>query len=276
MDIVNSEDSQTVSVGILTIGNEVLDGLVLDTNSNWMEKRLASLAIQMKRQAAVRDEMAEIKAGLDFLLKNCNLILTSGGLGPTHDDMTLPAIAKALGLKLQLDDKALEIVKRRYRELFEQRIVDSPEMNESRQKMARIPEGGIALNNDIGGAPGVRINHISSTIFCLPGVPGELKSIWKQSVEPWLRERVPGNYNEIIVEFPIRDETVFAPHSEKVMDKMDSIWIKSMPKQYGTSNILRVWVSSRAEDAGTAKENVERALESLERSLGLESTRVES
>lgn len=262
--------------GILTIGNEVLDGLVMDTNSNWIEKRLTSLTIPIIRQVTVRDEMAEIRAGLEFLLQRCNLIITSGGLGPTYDDMTIPAIASALNLTLHQDDDALEIVRRRYQELNEEGIVDNPDLTKSRKKMAFIPKGSQPLNNDVGGAPGVKIKTDSITIFCLPGVPGELKSIWKESLEPWLKDRVPENYSELVVEFALMDETVFAPHSRAVMDEMENIWIKSMPKQYGTTNMLRVWISSRAQDSSIAKDNVQRALEALEKGLSLESTRVES
>ncbi len=262
--------------GILVIGNEILGGLVLDTNSNWMEKTLSEMGIPIQRQVTVRDDVTEIDAGLQFLLEKSNLIITSGGLGPTHDDMTLFAIANSLELELHEDKKALRIVRKRYRELFEEGVVDNPDITETRRKMARIPEGSEPLNNEVGGAPGVKITTDSATILCLPGVPGELKSIWTQSVEPWLKERMPRNYKMIIVEFPIKDETVFVPHSQKVMNEIDNIWVKSMPKQYGTTNVLRVWISSRAQNSTTAEENVRRALEALEKELRLESTRVES
>lgn len=267
--------NKSMSVGILTIGNEVLKGLVLDTNANWIEKQIAKLGIRMQRAATVRDDRKEIRAGLKFLLNTCSVVITSGGLGPTHDDLTISAIASALNLTVHEDSDALNIVARRYQELYEEGIVDSPDLTDSRRKMAFIPRGSQPLNNDVGGAPGVKIETSNATIFCLPGVPGELKSIWLQSVEPWLKKRVPGNYREIVVEVPINDETTFAPHSQKVMNEMDNIWIKSMPKQYGTTDVLRVWISSRAENSITAEENVQRALEALEKSLGLESTRVE-
>ncbi|MFX0108096.1 MAG: molybdopterin-binding protein, partial [Candidatus Hodarchaeota archaeon] len=87
--------------GILAIGDEVLDGLVLDTNSNWLELRFAALSVEMRRLVSVRDEIDEIGRGLRFLRETCNLIVTSGGLGPTHDDMTLEAVAKELGISLE-------------------------------------------------------------------------------------------------------------------------------------------------------------------------------
>jgi molybdenum cofactor synthesis domain-containing protein len=277
-NLTQYQDSITdeLVAGILVIGNEVLDGLVLDTNSNWMEKQLLEITIQTRRQVTVRDEMIEIDSGLKFLLEECNVVITSGGLGPTHDDMTLSAVAASLDLDLYENERALQLVSERYQELFQQGIVDAPDLTESRMKMGMIPEGSEPLNNNVGGAPGVKLNVANATIFCLPGVPGELKSIWNESVKPWLEERIPQNYSQIVVEFPIKDETVFAPHSQEVMSKIENIWIKSMPKQYGTANALRVWISSRAENAEVAERNVQRAVNSLEKSLELESTRVES
>ncbi len=93
-------ESTPLRAGILTIGNEVLDGHVLDTNSNWIEGRLSKLSVPIVRLACVRDQTEEIAKGLQFIREVCNLVITSGGLGPTHDDMTLSAIAKALGRKL--------------------------------------------------------------------------------------------------------------------------------------------------------------------------------
>ena len=104
--------SDLKTVGILAIGNEVLDGLVLDTNSNWMELQLVAQGLQMKRLVSVRDEIDEIGEALDFIMSTCDVVITSGGLGPTHDDMTLKAIAVALGLEIVQNEEALKIVER--------------------------------------------------------------------------------------------------------------------------------------------------------------------
>ncbi|GAH34767.1 unnamed protein product, partial [marine sediment metagenome] len=123
------------TVGILAIGNEVLDGLVLDTNSNWMELQLVALGLQIKRLVSVRDEIEEIGKALEFAMEACDVVITSGGLGPTHDDMTLKAIAVALGLEVSQNAEALAIVERQYKTLYERGIVQSPDMTESRIKM---------------------------------------------------------------------------------------------------------------------------------------------
>ncbi len=263
-------ESAPLRAGILIIGNEVLDGHVADTNSNWIEGRLSKLSVPIVRLASVRDQTEEIARGLQFIREVCNLVITSGGLGPTHDDMTLIAIAKALGRKLLEDTDALDIVIRQYKMLGEQGIVDNSDITPSRRKMATIPEGSLPLNNTVGGAPGVRIEDGSTTIFCLPGVPAELKDIFASSVEPWIKAQVTDHYYERIVEFRMRDESEFAPIMERIMNKHPGVYIKSMPRRYGTSKVLRVWVSARGEDHQELKEIVSSAIASISKETGIE------
>jgi molybdenum cofactor synthesis domain-containing protein len=258
------------TVGLLAIGNEVLDGIVLDTNSNWMEIRLVALGLQIKRLASVRDDIDEIGRALSFLSDVCDIIITSGGLGPTHDDMTLKAVGKSLNRKIVKNQEALTIVRRQYLSLFERGIVESPDMTEPRIKMARIPEGAVPLDNKVGGAPGVMIQEKGFTLFCLPGVPSELRFIFEDSLVPWIKERVRWKFHERIVDFGMHDESVFAPAIDTVMKKHPGVYIKSMPKTYGTSKTLRVWVSMGSENMEEAVKQVEETISDLEKVTGLE------
>jgi len=265
-------NSKIKTVGILAIGNEVLDGLVLDTNSNWMEPQLVALGLQIKRLVSVRDEIEEIGKALEFAMEVCDVVITSGGLGPTHDDMTLKSIAVALGLEVSENADALAIVERQYKTLYEKGIVQSPDMTEARIKMARIPNGAVPLDNRVGGAPGIKLQAGNSTIFSLPGVPSELKFIFDDSVIPWIKDRVVQKFFEQVVEFGMHDESMFAPAIDVVMKKHPGVYIKSMPKTYGTTNSLRVWVSARGEDLETITDQVVKAIQSLEKETGLPSS----
>jgi nicotinamide-nucleotide amidase len=258
------------AVGIIAIGNEVLDGLVLDTNSNWMETKLVRLGLRIKRLVSIRDDIEEIGRALEFCREVCDIIITTGGLGPTHDDMTLKAIGKALSRKIILSQEALDIVKRQYLDLHERGIVDSPDMTDSRIKMAKIPEGALPLDNKVGGAPGVMIQEKDFTLFCLPGVPSELKFIFENSLVPWLMERVSWKFHEQIVDFGMHDESVFAPAIDEVMKRHPRVYIKSMPKTYGTSKTLRVWVSMGSEEKEEAIRQVDEAILDLEKVTGLQ------
>ncbi len=262
------ETATQLKAGIMTIGNEVLDGVILDTNGNWMELRLAALGVIVERQTSVRDTVADIGRGLAYLRETCNVVITSGGLGPTHDDMTLNAIATTLGLQLEEDSAALSIVQRQYQHLYEQGIVTSPDLTESRKKMARLPVGSTPLDNTVGGAPGVMIAHDGTTIFCLPGVPRELRAIFESSVRPWVEKKSTQHYFERIVDFEISDETVFSPFIDRVMKKNPGVYIKSMPQTYGSSKVLRVWVSARGNNVGALKTSVEKAISALSQESG--------
>ena len=267
--------SSSLVAGILTIGDEVLTGLVEDTNANWVELTLSVMGVTVKRSASVRDNLPEIRAGLDFLSEVSDVIITSGGLGPTHDDKTLEGIAHALNRGLKENPNALDIVRRQYNTLFEEGIVDTPEMTPAREKMAKIPEDSVPLDNQVGGAPGVMIREGHLTIFCLPGVPDELKYIFNDSVQPWIENHTTSAYYEETIEFPTKDETMFAPYIDEVMEEHDEVYIKSMPKTYGTTDVLRVWISAKGTEENELKEKVEAAKEALSEATGLGYTTTE-
>lgn len=259
------------TAGIIAIGNELLDGKVHESNSNWMEIRLTALGLETRRLASVRDELEEIGHALDFVRAESDVIMTTGGLGPTHDDMTLKALAIKLGRKLAEDSDAIEIIKRQYKTLHGKGIVQDPDLTESRMKMAQLPEGSQPLDNRVGGAPGVMIQDGNTTIFCLPGVTSEMKFIFENSVMPWLSNNVSQKFQEEVVEFGMRDESVFAPAIDVVMKKVPGVWIKSMPKTYGTSKTLRVWISARGEDTSELESLIQRAITELEKTTGIRS-----
>jgi molybdenum cofactor synthesis domain-containing protein len=264
------------TVGFIAIGNELLDGKVLETNSNWMGIRLLAIGLEIKRLASVRDEIEEIGHALDFVRETCDVLITSGGLGPTHDDITLKAIAKHLDLKLVENPEAIEIIERQYKTLHENGIVRAPDLTASRRKMAQLPEGSRALDNRVGGAPGVMLQDGRNTIFCLPGVPSELKFIFDDSVMPWFSDKVSLRFHEQVIEFGMKDESAFAPAIDVVMKKVPGVWIKSMPKTYGTSKTLRVWLSARGEDESELDTLVKHAISELEVATGIKSQKVAS
>lgn len=263
-----SAKKETLSAGFLAIGNELLDGIVLESNCHWMETRLVALGVNIRRLVSVRDEIDEIGKALQFAREVCDVVITSGGLGPTHDDMTLKAIATALGREIVEDKKAIEIIERQYRILHEKKIIADPALTEARRKMARFPEGGTPLDNQVGGAPGVKIHDGDTTIFCLPGVPAELKFIFDDSIVPWIKENVTQKFYEQLVIFDLKDESSFSPAIDSVMKKFTNVYIKSLPKPYGTSRGIRVWISARGSDDSKIQKDVKDAIASLEKATG--------
>lgn len=248
----------TTQIGILVVGHEILDGLVLDTNSQWIINQLKALNLHVKEKMTVRDEVPEIARALRRLIANgCNLVFTTGGLGPTHDDKTLLGVANAFGLPLELNEEALDMVTRQYSELHERGVIETSEITEPRRKMAILPKGARPLDNRVGGAPGVLLDVEETQVISLPGVPGELMWIFDNQLLSLLKGKVEGAFAENVIYLPLRDESTLAPIIDEVMQNVPSVYIKSMVKPYGESGI-RLWISAGGESQAEVEERVNR------------------
>jgi molybdenum cofactor synthesis domain-containing protein len=173
-----------VRVEMLAVGKELLIGRTLNTNAHWVGGRLARLGTMLKQMTTVDDDLGEISGSLRAILsRSPEFVVVVGGLGPTPDDMTLEGIAKGLGVRLRLSKAALGLI----RDHYSKRGLQSIELTPARKKMAVFPVGADALVNEVGTAPGVRMASGRTTIFALPGVPAEMQSIFRRSVEPEIR-----------------------------------------------------------------------------------------
>lgn len=249
-----------VTVETVAVGNELLIGDTLDTNTNWVCKRITGIGGQVERAVLVRDKLdaiaREVKSALE---RKTDVIFTMGGMGPTSDDMTLEAIAKATNRPLELNAEALAFVKEKYEELARKGYVDDASMTPSREKMAILPNGAIPLDNPVGAAPAVVLRTESSSIvICLPGVPAELKGIFEGSLQPILKEIFGESiFLEKAAIVNSKDESILAPILKAVSDKNPGVYIKSRPKRFGPDVKIRVTLSI----AGSSKEDVEQQIE---------------
>jgi nicotinamide-nucleotide amidase len=263
-------------VEIIAVGNELLIGDVLDTNTNWLCRRLTMMGAFVRRAVLVRDDeeaiAAEVKGAIS---RGTDLLFTSGGLGPTDDDRTVAAVAKAVGLPLELNEEALKMVERRYMELYEQGFVDSPEITPSRRKMAILPKGAVPLFNPVGTAPGVwlevsagcEVRGVESgktVIVCLPGVPAELKGIFENSLPPLLEQVLgKGFYYERTFEATCRDESVLAPLLKKVAEKHPSVYLKSKARTFGQEIRIRILFAASGSDKKAVEQAIRNAIDDL-------------
>ncbi len=170
---------------ILSIGDEITSGQLLDTNSQWLSLRLEELGIRVLFHTTVGDEMDAIVAAFRAAILRCDVIVATGGLGPTADDLTRDAIARAAGRELVLREEALEHI----RGLFARRNREMPQRN---LVQAFFPEGAEIIPNRNGTAPGIdlavgREGKTPARIFALPGVPAEIVEMWQETVAPRLR-----------------------------------------------------------------------------------------
>ena len=170
-----------MKIGFLTVGTEILLGDTVNTNLTNLGKLLNDAGFQLDKEITISDNETEIKTALDFLLSECDVVITSGGLGPTEDDITKETISKSLGLKLELDEVHLEWMKERWKA----RGLMMPETN---TKQAYIPKGSEKLTNTQGTAPAIKINSNNKFIFIFPGPPREFIPLVKDELIKFLNE----------------------------------------------------------------------------------------
>lgn len=171
-----------IKATIITIGDELLIGQTIDTNSAWMAQQLNLLGIEVFRRIAVADIEADIQLALDEEIPRADIILLTGGLGPTSDDITKPFLCRYFGGKMVVNNDVLEHV----RQLFEKRNRPFLDMN---RKQAEIPDVCTVLRNEMGTAPGMLFEKDGKWIISMPGVPFEMQSIMTGEVLPRLKER---------------------------------------------------------------------------------------
>ena len=239
-------------VEILSAGNEVLIGDVLDTNSNWLCVRVTGLGGLVRRTVMLRDDVEAIGAELrGCLARSPALVFTVGGLGPTSDDRTLEGVAVGLGVGLRLHAGAERMVAAKYEEFYAAGYVPFPELNENRRKMARLPAGAEPIDNPIGGAPAVLCRSGETRIVSLPGVPGELMAIVEESLGPLVAEVFgEAHYEERSLEVELQDESAIADLLRDAEAKHPAIYVKSRAKVLGTTPAIRVTLSARGESEG--------------------------
>ena len=172
-----------MSVEILATGDELLTGQVVDTNSAWLMDRLWDLGVMVRRKTLVGDDRQDILAALAEITARAELVVMSGGLGPTEDDLTSECVAAALGAPLEEDAASLEEIRRRFERL-------GRTMTPNNAKQARFPRGATILPNRFGTAPGFEVRLGRAHLVCLPGVPAEYRGMCEQVVLPRVAARV--------------------------------------------------------------------------------------
>ena len=215
-----------VNAAILIIGNEILSGRTQDTNTSTLATWLNSIGVKVVEVRVVPDEEKFIVETLNFFRKTYDYVFTTGGIGPTHDDITAQSVSKAFGKKYEIHKEAYKILESYYK---------PGEFNDGRQKMVWMPSNADLILNPTSGAPGFSIENV----FCLPGVPSILKSM------------LGGLKNKIIGGEPILSQTIslrtveseIANSLTKVQEQNKDVEIGSYPffhaGKLGVSIVLR-------------------------------------
>ncbi len=247
---------------IICVGNELLIGKTLNTNATWMAKRATSLGMEVRRITVVRDDPDEIaKVTLEALKRKPSFLITTGGLGPTFDDKTLEGISEALGSKLEVNEKALEMVKGKYEAYMKEAKIEKVDLTPPRIKMAKLPEKSEPLNNPVGTAPGVMIDVKGVTLVALPGVPSEMRTIFEESIVPMLKKKAGDvTFFETSIFADSIMESTLAPLIDQVMHNNPWVYIKSHPKGEEDKPHVELHFSTTAKESRTAKNHLQNAI----------------
>lgn len=168
---------------ILVTGSELLLGEIVDTNSTMMARMLRDIGLDLYYKSTVGDNRERMAAVLNIALDRSDVVLVSGGLGPTLDDVTREAVSEATGRPLVFHQDLLDQIAARFARF-------GRPMTENNRRQAYVPEGAIPVENPVGTAPAFIVEESRGTVICLPGVPRELEYLMKRRVIPYLRERM--------------------------------------------------------------------------------------
>jgi len=195
-----SDAADTITAALLVIGDEILSGRTKDVNIGTIADYCTDLGIELMEVRVVADIEADIIAAVNALRARYTYVFTTGGIGPTHDDITADAVAKAFGVALPINAEARAMLEERWRQT-------GTEVNEARLRMARIPEGGVLIVNSVSAAPGFRIENV----HVMAGVPKIMQAMLEALV-PTLRKgrkvlsrTVPAKVGEGIIATPLAE-----------------------------------------------------------------------
>jgi nicotinamide-nucleotide amidase len=178
-----SEGAAAVRAGIVVTGTEVLTGRIADRNGPWVSERLAELGVEVAHILVVGDRPEDLESALRFLAsERMDLIVTSGGLGPTADDLTAEVVARFAGLELILDEEMEEKIAAILRGFARRFRFDEEAVRAANRKQAMVPEGAAPLD-PVGTAPGLVVPADGQVVLVLPGPPRELRPMWPRAVE---------------------------------------------------------------------------------------------
>lgn len=235
-----------VAVEILTIGDELLLGQVVDGNAAWLGQRLAMEGIRVARQATVGDDAPAIREAVREGLDRTGVVICTGGLGPTVDDLTRPAAAEVFGRELRIDEAVVDHI----RTFFARLGRDMPERN---LIQAEVPEGATVFPNTRGTAPGLALEDPEGRLaILLPGVPKEMRGLIEEHVIPYLRRRWPERGHPILhrwVRTTGVPESVVADRVDDMIEALHPVSIAFLPGFSGVDIRLTSWGALEPQEA---------------------------
>lgn len=244
----SNQNQNTILAEIITIGDEILYGQIIDTNSAFMGAELGKIGIRIKQITSISDEVTHIKKALDEARNRADIILITGGLGPTKDDLTKTTLAEYFGVGLKLDEQSLADVTEIFR-------LHGREVTELNRQQAFLPENCQPVRNVLGTAPGMWFEDIGKIMVSMPGVPFEMKRMMTDIVLPRLQQHfeLPKINHKVIQTIGIGESFL----AEKIAD-----WENNLPAHIKLAYLPSLGnVRLRLTGLDTGTDNLERQMQ---------------
>ncbi len=238
---MNEHVNDTVTAAVLLIGDELLSGRTKDKNLGYIAEYLTNMAIELREARLVSDDEGDIVEALNALRARYDYVFTTGGIGPTHDDITADCVAKAFGVGIDHHPEAVKLLEERYAKT-------DWELNEARMRMARIPDGATLVYNPVSTAPGFKIENV----YVMAGVPEVMRAMM-DNIAPTLRQGMPVLSRTVTAYIGEGD---LAPGLASVQEEFPEVSMGSYPFQedskFGAKLVLRSKDESALERAEAA------------------------
>ena len=260
------------SVIILVVSREILEGSVVDRNAAFIANRIDDIGYRVRTIQVVDRVEAEVVSAMCWALEQKpTFLLLTGGMGPNWDDSSRACLAKAVGLPLIEDHKALEFIQNSYRRLHAKEVVDDPALNDSRRSMARVPKGSVCHENSVGTAPAVQLRVGSTTVFLLPGVPAEMQRFFAMHVMPVMSAEGPDTVRgERQIDYHGHDESSISSALADVQKHNTQVSIRTRVQGTEGSRAIRIMLVSEQQDPVTLNDVLDKAETEMRKRLGLE------
>ena len=210
-----------MAIELFSIGTELVLGQIQDTNAHWIAQQILQVGGELRRVTMLRDVREEMSEALDSAVaRETALILTTGGLGPTPDDMTVEVVASLIGAQPVVSEETIAEFRKR-REMSE-----NDPISEALTKMAVVPKTAVVLQNPAGWAPCISVTYKTSTMMMMPGPPREMKAVFETHIQPLIAERYRSEITTARVYVKMFEAEV-SPLMQKVMERHSDVYLKA-------------------------------------------------
>lgn len=260
------------SVIILVVSREILEGSVVDRNAAFIANRIDDIGYRVRTIQVVDRVEGEVTAAIKWALEQKpTFVLLTGGMGPNWDDSSRGCLAKAAGVSLVEDKRAVDFIRNAYRRLHAKEVISDPELNEARRGMAAIPSGAVCYENTVGTAPAVQLRVGSTVVFLLPGVPAEMQRFFSLHVMPVMSAEGPDTVRgERQVDYHGHDESAISKALMDLGKKHPLVSIRTRVQGIEGARTIRLRLVTEHEDPVALNDLLDRAEQDLRDRLGID------